>query len=150
MESELDRLMCRRLQWKATGNGEFPFESVIDGEKAFIRVNDFPLEQMYSLIVNSVEIGDFDALPNEWNVPSVDNRTKLRRLTETELIWNEFPKEEQPAQAFFGDRLLTLFMAGDRNEYVLCEGTKLIGRVAEWPKFWQVEKGRQTDEEQDL
>ncbi len=56
------------VTWKATGNGEFPQEAIIDGQLWKIRVNDWPEEAFYTLMIDDHEIVDFDRYqwPTDW------------------------------------------------------------------------------------
>jgi hypothetical protein len=59
-----------RINWHATGNGEYPYQVHIDGSNYVIRVNDFPEEVFYTLIVDDVERASFDAWPARWTRPA--------------------------------------------------------------------------------
>ncbi len=53
------------LSWARTGQGEFPYAA----GNWLIRINDFPAEPMYTLLVDNREIGDFDDWPPCWIKP---------------------------------------------------------------------------------
>ncbi len=52
--------------WIRTGNGEFPLRGEIAGSAALIRVNDFPAEPLYSVLVGGQNIGNLDDWPALW------------------------------------------------------------------------------------
>ncbi len=54
------------LSWNKTENSEFPFQIDYNGHKFQLRINDFPDEHMYSLIVDSIFVCDFDDWPKNW------------------------------------------------------------------------------------
>lgn len=55
--------------WRPTGTAEFPYAATVDGRDWLIRVNDFPAEALYTLLVDGREIGDFDDWPDGWRRP---------------------------------------------------------------------------------
>jgi hypothetical protein len=63
-------IFYRHINWKATGNGEYPYQVNIEGSEYVIRVNDFPEEVFYTLIVDNVEQIHFDVWPSSWTKPS--------------------------------------------------------------------------------
>jgi hypothetical protein len=54
------------LKWDKLETPEYPFQLDYHGHKLQIKVNDFPDEQLYSLIVDSESICDFDNWPKNW------------------------------------------------------------------------------------
>lgn len=54
------------LKWDKTGKGEFPYILNYDNHVLQIRINDFPEEPLYSLIVDSEVICDFEKWPPNW------------------------------------------------------------------------------------
>ena len=60
----------RSVQWRATGNGEFPYEADIESRRWTIRINDFPAEPMYTLLVDGAEVETFDGWPPAWTRPT--------------------------------------------------------------------------------
>lgn len=66
---KLDACRAWTIAWSRTGQFEFPFAAEIDGARWRVRVNDFPAEPMYTLIVGESEIGHFDEWPKAWRRP---------------------------------------------------------------------------------
>lgn len=61
----------RPLDWRrAAGSAEFPYEAMVDGLLWRIRVNDFPAEPLYTLLIADEEIGDLDDWPPSWRRPA--------------------------------------------------------------------------------
>jgi hypothetical protein len=57
------------IVWEPTGDGEFPYRAVVDGNTFIIRVNDFPAEPLYTLLVNDDEVEDLEDWPSAWVRP---------------------------------------------------------------------------------
>jgi hypothetical protein len=55
--------------WKHGINAEYPFIAFVDGETWAIRINDFPENSMYTLIVAEDEVLSFDDWPIAWKMP---------------------------------------------------------------------------------
>lgn len=56
----------RRVRWTKTGDAEFPYRAVVEGEEWIIRVNEWPEDPtVYTLLVGD-EAYDFDEWPAEW------------------------------------------------------------------------------------
>ena len=66
----LEDARSRRVTWRATGKGEFPYEADVDGQMWRVRVNDFPAEPMYTLLVDGDEVETFDGWPPAWVRPA--------------------------------------------------------------------------------
>jgi serine/threonine protein kinase/putative methionine-R-sulfoxide reductase with GAF domain len=52
--------------WNEALDAEYPYECTYDGAKFRIRVNDFPAEHLYSLLVDDTEVVSFDDWPANW------------------------------------------------------------------------------------
>ena len=61
----------KSINWgKAQDNNmDIIFTATINGDEWNIRINDFPDEPLYTLIINSEEIIHFDDLPDKWICP---------------------------------------------------------------------------------
>jgi hypothetical protein len=60
---------ARRVAWRRTGKGEHPYEAEVDGRRWILRVNDFPAEPMYTVLVDGVEVEDLEGWPEGWRRP---------------------------------------------------------------------------------
>ena len=65
----LDDALDTPVSWGPTGRAEFPYETLVDGRHWLVRVNDFPADALYTLIVDGREAGDFDDWPGSWERP---------------------------------------------------------------------------------
>ncbi|WP_329101850.1 hypothetical protein OG792_22190 [Micromonospora sp. NBC_01699] len=78
-------LGATRIVWTHTGDGEFPYRAVAGGQELTVRVNDFPAETLYTVIVDGVETEDLEDWPPGWTRPRVpahllaSTRTRLAR-----------------------------------------------------------------------
>lgn len=65
-----ERLMhthCAQAKvWIRTGHGEFPLRGEIGGQPALIRINDYPADPLYSLIVDGQNVGNLEDWPTSW------------------------------------------------------------------------------------
>ena len=57
------------IAWNSTNNPEYPYQSVHNGKKLLIRLNDFPAEHLYTLIADAQEVTNFDDWATTWNRP---------------------------------------------------------------------------------
>lgn len=66
MNNALTLYLQQVAVWHKTDKAEFPYITEINGEIWKIRLNDFPEQALYTLIVQEMEIGDFDDWPSQW------------------------------------------------------------------------------------
>lgn len=64
--AELGEKLACQVTWKATGDAVQPWAADVDGAAWRIRINDFPDELMYSLIIGGESAGDFHDWPESW------------------------------------------------------------------------------------
>lgn len=57
------------ILWARTVLGEFPYKNEHETGTLMIRINDFPEENLYTLICNDKEVKHFDEWPKLWNKP---------------------------------------------------------------------------------
>lgn len=69
MSTKVTDYLAEKLVWRKTADPKHPYETNFDGEICIIRVNDFPDEHLYTLIVNGVEVADFDDWSTLWKRP---------------------------------------------------------------------------------
>jgi hypothetical protein len=62
-------LLTTTLSWEQTGDGEFPYRTAIGEQVLRIRVNDFPAEPLYSLLVGDDVLEVLDDWPPTWRRP---------------------------------------------------------------------------------
>src|SRR5882762_1626865 len=54
------------IRWSDSADPEYPYETVSDGRKLTIKVNDFPEEHFYTLLVDADPVASFDNWPDSW------------------------------------------------------------------------------------
>ncbi len=54
------------LNWVETGDPEHPYQTQKFGHSLKIRLNDFPDEAMFTLLVDESSVKDFDDWPPNW------------------------------------------------------------------------------------
>ncbi|MBA3708768.1 MAG: hypothetical protein H0W83_08125 [Planctomycetes bacterium] len=59
-------VFAQQIAWAKTGDPEFPYSAVVDGRKYKLRVNDFPEEHMYTLLIDDQRSLDFTSWPPAW------------------------------------------------------------------------------------
>src|SRR5690349_4969512 len=66
MQVEEKNYLREPIKWSRSLDAEFPYHTVYDGNRLKVRVNDFPEQNFYTLIVNDNEVADFDDWPVNW------------------------------------------------------------------------------------
>ena len=61
-----NRLFDSRIRWIKTADEYFPYEAEVNGCRLRLRVNDFPDEPLYTLIVEERVSESFDDFPPTW------------------------------------------------------------------------------------
>lgn len=54
------------LKWNKSDDVECPYHTEFNGHKLQVRLNDFPDEKMYSLIIDGDSLCSFDDWPKNW------------------------------------------------------------------------------------
>jgi hypothetical protein len=70
MRTKITNYQAKNIVWKRTADPLYPFAAELEGERYVIRLNDFPDEHLYTLIVNGNEIVSFDDWSAKWTRPS--------------------------------------------------------------------------------
>ena len=82
---KINDYLSKAIKWNATGDAEFPYSAMVDGKNARIRVNDFPADNLYTLIVGTAEC-DVDDWPSVWAKTTNKKATKSNGLPHGRLI----------------------------------------------------------------
>lgn len=69
MSTKVANYLTEKIVWRKTADPKHPYEANFDGEKCTIRVNDFPDEHLYTLLVDGLETADFDDWSSAWQRP---------------------------------------------------------------------------------
>jgi hypothetical protein len=56
----------KRVKWQETGDATNPYSALVNSKFWTIRINDFPKEQLYTLLIDGIDIGNFDNWPILW------------------------------------------------------------------------------------
>ncbi|MET7425669.1 hypothetical protein [Dactylosporangium sp. NPDC005555] len=82
-------LIATPIRWEHSGDGEFPYHAEVDGRALTVRVNDFPAEPLYTLIVDGSEMVDLDDWPTVWRRPPAPAHLLdlVARPITTDLLW---------------------------------------------------------------
>ncbi|MBI4142227.1 hypothetical protein HY484_04840 [Candidatus Woesearchaeota archaeon] len=54
------------IVWLHTNNPELQYKSCVDKDRLVLRINDFPDEPLYTLIVNDKPLTSFSDWPKNW------------------------------------------------------------------------------------
>ena len=57
------------VRWQRTTDGEWPYRASAAGHELAIRVNDFPAEPLYTLLVDGKKVEDLEEWPEAWTRP---------------------------------------------------------------------------------
>lgn len=69
MSMNIEEVLELPVPWQWTGEATFAYTAVVEGSTFMIRVNDFPEEDLYTLLVDGDEIVDFTTWPKIWVHP---------------------------------------------------------------------------------
>lgn len=64
-----ERRQATPIAWGHGPDGEFPYQAEVRGRVFTIRVNDFPAEPLYTLLVDGEEVEDLEDWPPAWIRP---------------------------------------------------------------------------------
>ena len=64
----IEALKTRTIDWISSTLDPYIFETIIDGEKVMLRLNDFPEENIATLIFQDRQI-EIEEFPNNWTLP---------------------------------------------------------------------------------
>jgi hypothetical protein len=69
MIDDLD-LTTMPLVWQHTGDAELPYTTHARNRRCVIRINDFPAEPLYTLMVDGQAVCDLEDWPSAWVMPA--------------------------------------------------------------------------------
>ena len=55
-----------QVRWTRSADPNYPYEAEFNGDKLVVRLNDFPDQSLYTLMVNEKEVTSFDDWPEQW------------------------------------------------------------------------------------
>lgn len=56
----------RMVQWQKGDAASVPYCAMVDGQHWQLRLNDFPVDPMYTLMIDGVVMEEFDDWPQGW------------------------------------------------------------------------------------
>ena len=56
----------RQMAWATTADPEFPYAAKSVSQQCLIRLNDFPNQHLYTLLVEDEAVAEFDDWPSLW------------------------------------------------------------------------------------
>lgn len=64
---DLSSLLGTSIDWTANDDDlDFPWRASLNGRTLTLRMNDFPDETLYSLLIDGQVVGSFDDWPSAW------------------------------------------------------------------------------------
>jgi len=66
MSVKVQDYLEQRIMWQPSEDPEYPYVADLEGERCLVRVNDFPDDHFYTLIVGDLEVAQFDEWPKHW------------------------------------------------------------------------------------
>ncbi len=76
------------VHWTATNDPARPYSAEIGNDEWTIRINDFPDERLYTLLVNGQEAESFDDWPDCWERPPRDDTPDKSPPTMTDDLFD--------------------------------------------------------------
>ncbi len=69
MISSLTTAIRSEVTWLSVNDPEQPYQAVVSNVTWQIRLNDFPAQPLYTLLINNQPLGDLDDWPACWQRP---------------------------------------------------------------------------------
>lgn len=69
MSTKVQNYLEEKLVWRRSSDPLHPYVAEFDGEQCVLRLNDFPDDHLYTLVVDQVEVTSFDDWPQRWERP---------------------------------------------------------------------------------
>ena len=69
-------VFSQQVSWEETGDPDRPHSARVGAESWIIRMNDFPDQNLYTLLKDGLEAGSFDEWPVAWSVCKPELRRK--------------------------------------------------------------------------
>lgn len=65
-----DMYFSESVKWENTGHYLYLYKATVNDQYWLIRINDFPDEMLYTLLIDNKIIADFDDWPLQWERPN--------------------------------------------------------------------------------
>lgn len=69
MNTYINKILESKIDWEKSKTEEYFFQTIFDGRKILLRLNDFPDEPICTIIINSQET-DIEEFPEKWTLPA--------------------------------------------------------------------------------
>lgn len=66
-ETEAHHYAKAAIVWESTSDAEFPYRAQYNGTQLVLRVNDFPAEPLFTLLVDGKEAADYEDWSPMWS-----------------------------------------------------------------------------------
>jgi hypothetical protein len=66
VEGSLGQRLNKKVNWSGTADLENPWQADVEGENWLVKINDFPDDYLYTLIINGLQIGKIHEWPVSW------------------------------------------------------------------------------------
>jgi hypothetical protein len=82
MSAKTQNYFEKKIVWKQGVDALYPYVADFEGEQRLIRINDFPDEHLYTLIVQDCEVANFDDWPQYWTRPKEEREVSKEKKRE--------------------------------------------------------------------
>lgn len=69
MSTKVQHYLEEKLVWRHSGDPLYPYDAEFNGERCVLRLNAFPDDHLYTLLVDEEEVASFDDWPERWQRP---------------------------------------------------------------------------------
>ena len=66
MSAQVQNYLEETIVWERSTDPQYPYFVELDGERCVVRLNDFPDDHLYTLLVDDAEVTSFDDWPESW------------------------------------------------------------------------------------
>jgi hypothetical protein len=108
-DERLSAYLQQMVAWRSTGDVGVPWEAEGQGQRYQVRLNEYPDEWMYSLLVDGAVVGDFHDWPTAWSRGAA-KRAARARAAKAPRNGGRVPSVVEPAQ------LLTRYRNGEHED----------------------------------
>ncbi|HLC97377.1 MAG TPA: hypothetical protein VJC21_01175 [Candidatus Nanoarchaeia archaeon] len=103
-EEKIVKYTQEHINWKLTADPTQPYQTEVRGTVLRVRLNDFPDESLYTLLVNGTAVQTLEEWPSTWErerlpytpekVASVDDMLYMVKIVAAEDTEDSLPSED--------------------------------------------------------
>jgi hypothetical protein len=67
-----EKIFAKSPNWSKTEDMNFPYTATVDGKTWTVRINDFPEEELYTLLIDGKAVLSFSDEPGNWHFPELN------------------------------------------------------------------------------